>query len=149
MITPTFTSATSRHSLPILFTGQAQKEFIVNEALARLDLLAHPCVIDERADPPAAPTAGDCYLVSSNATGVWAGHGAALAGWDGTQWTIVPPSEGMLVREASQNLWLVFSGGWQRIAAPAEPDGGSVVDTEARAAITNILTALRDFGIFS
>lgn len=149
MTTPTFTSATPRHSLPILFSGQAQKEFIVNEALARLDLLAHPYVIEERPDPPANPAAGDCYLIASNATGGWAGNDAALAGWDGSQWTIVPPSQGMLIREASQALWLVYSGGWQSIAAPVLPEGGSMVDTEARATIANILTALRDFGIFS
>lgn len=147
--TASFSSRTARHSLPLLFAGQAQKEFVVNEALARLDLLTQPSVVDERADPPAGAIAGDCYLIAANATGEWTGKDGALAGWDGTQWTMVAPMEGMLIRDTSQSTWLVFSNGWQRLAAPAEPSGGSVVDVEARDALANLLAALKEFGLFS
>lgn len=147
--TANYTSTTARHSLPLLFAGQAQKEFVVNEALARLDLLTQPNVVDERADPPTSVVAGDCYLIAANATGEWAGHDGALAGWDGTQWTMVAPKQGMLIRDSSQATWLIFSDGWQRLAAPAEPSGGSVVDVEARDALANLLSALKEFGIFS
>lgn len=147
--TASFISTTARHSLPLLFVGQAQKEFVVNEALARLDLLAQPSVVEERADPPTNAIAGDCYLIAANATGDWMGHDGALTGWDGTQWTFVAPKQGMLIRDTSQSTWLVFSDGWQRMAAPAEPSGGSVVDVEARDALANLLAALKEFGIFS
>ncbi|NNC52475.1 MAG: DUF2793 domain-containing protein [Erythrobacter sp.] len=121
----------------------------MNEALARLDLLTQPSVADERADPPTSAIAGDCYLIAANATGEWTGKDGALAGWDGTQWTIAAPKDGMLIRDTSQSTWLIFSGAWQRLAAPAEPSGGSVVDVEARAVLANLLAALKDFGIFS
>lgn len=144
-----FTSATSRHALPLLFAGQAQKEFTVNEALARLDLLVHPAVEQERSDPPVSPQPGTSYLVASNATGLWQGQDASIAGWDGTQWTFVQPRSGVTVWDASQGQWRRFDGGWQLLTGPSEPLGGNVVDAEARAAIGDLITTLKNFGIFS
>ncbi len=36
-----FEGATPRFALPLLFAGQAQKEFFVNEALLRADMVLH------------------------------------------------------------------------------------------------------------
>ena len=143
------TSTTSRHALPLLFSGQSQKEFTVNEALARIDLIVHPAIEQELADPPTAPSTGDCYLVGANSTGDWAGHEASLAGWDGTQWTFVEARDGMTVRRLSDGTVMQYSGGWQDYSAPLEPDGGSTVDVEARTAISELITLLKAFGIFS
>ncbi|UOR16309.1 DUF2793 domain-containing protein [Qipengyuania aquimaris] len=143
------TSSTSRYGLPLLFSGQSQKEFTVNEALARLDLLTHPAVEQELADPPPNPSAGDCYIVGTSATGDWAGHDASLAGWDGTQWTFVEPRDGMAIRCLSDGSLRQYSGGWQGYSAPLDPHGGSTVDIEARTAIAELITLLKAFGIFS
>lgn len=143
------TSSTSRHALPLLFSGQSQKEFTVNEALARLDLLVHPAIEEELAVPPSAPSAGDCYIVGASATGEWAGHDASLAGWDGTQWTFVEARDGMTVRRLSDGTLLQYSEGWQSYSAPLDPDGGSTIDVEARTAISELITLLKAFGIFS
>ena len=143
------TSITSRYALPLLFSGQSQKEFTVNEALARLDLLVHPAIEQELADPPSAPSAGDCYIVGPAAIGEWAGREASLAGWDGTQWTFVQARDGMTVRRLSDGTLLQYSGGWQSYSAPIGPDGGSTVDVEARTAISELITLLKAFGIFS
>jgi hypothetical protein len=43
---------------------------------------------------------------------------------------------------------LLYNDGWQRPAAPAEPSGGSTVDTEARAAIASLIAALGEAGVF-
>ncbi len=150
MTDPTrLTSRTPRHGLPLLFAGQAQKEFTLNEAIARLDLLLHPAVSEERPDPPANPEAGSCYLVATNASGAFAGQEGSIAGWDGQQWTFLPAREGMVLRDVSTGQNLIFSVHRQRLTGPVNPTGGSVVDTEARSAIAEILSLLRQTGIFS
>ena len=96
-----------------------------------------------------APSAGDCYIVGASATGGWAGHDASLAGWDGIQWTFIEARDGMTVRRLSDGTLLQYSGGWQDYSAPLDPDGGSTVDVEARTAISELITLLKAFGIFS
>jgi len=142
-------SSTARHALPVLFPGQAQKEFTLNEALARIDLLLHPAVAEERGEPPADPEAGASYLVAFQAIGEFAGMDGRIAGWDGQQWTFAEPVEGMIVRDLSTGTLIRFSAGWQRPLAPAEPSGGATVDEEARAAISGIITTLKEFGVIS
>ncbi|MGB7407193.1 MAG: DUF2793 domain-containing protein, partial [Pontixanthobacter sp.] len=53
-ITPQTTAdASPNYGLPFLFAGQTQKEFYVNEAHARIDMLLHP-VVEGIADTPPA-----------------------------------------------------------------------------------------------
>ncbi len=144
-----FTSTTARHALPFLFAGQAQKEFFVNESLARIDLLLHPAVEGERADPPAVPVEGECWLVGESATGVWADRERAIAGWDGSAWLFAEPVADMVIRDRGAGGLRRYTGAWQAILRPADPAGGTAIDTEARAAIVAILAALEQFGIFS
>ena len=40
-----------------------------------------------------------------------------------------------------------FAGSWKQSVAPAEPSGGTTVDAAARAAINQIIVALRTAGI--
>lgn len=149
---PTLTSArTPAHDLPYLFPGQAQKEAFVNEALARLDALVQPVVIEERGAPPATPTPGDCYLVADPASGAWSGHERAVAVWAENQWLIGRPREGARLFDLASASFASFSAstGWQRIAAPPLAIGGATQDAEARAAIAALVAALRAAGIFS
>ena len=144
-----FTQTSSRHGLPYLFAGQAQKEFTFNEAIARIDFLLHPQVLDQRSSDPSSPSAGDCHLVIAPASGAFAGHEDSIAGWDGQQWTFLRPVEGMQLRDTSTNAALRFDNGWQSPAAIPEPSGGSTVDSEARSALAALFAALRGEGIIS
>ncbi|MBX7458900.1 DUF2793 domain-containing protein [Qipengyuania sp. 1NDH17] len=144
-----FTDTSARHGLPYLFAGQAQKEFTVNEALARIDALLHPVVTGRLTSEPAAPAAGDCYIVLAPATDEFAGHEDRMASWDGQQWTFLDPAEGMMVRDASTGTQLVYTAGWLEAPSFADPAGGTTVDVEARDAITALADALRNFGIIS
>ena len=142
-----FPSSSVRHALPLLFSGQSQKEFFVNEALVRIDSLLHPSIIDERADPPESPNDGDSYLIGNSATGEWAENDGKVAVWQGDQWIYVAPIEGMALKDVSTGQLLFSQGAWQRPPDVAPASGGATIDTEARAAIESLISALQDYGI--
>lgn len=90
-----FLSATPRFALPLLFSGQAQKEVIVNEALSLADILLHAAIDGELSVPPAAPAAGSTWLIGSLAQGEWAGRTGQLAGWSEGGWRYLAPRPGL------------------------------------------------------
>lgn len=143
-----FTTATPRFGLPLLFAGQAQKEFYVNEAHSLTDVLLHCACQGETAAPPAAPSEGDTWLVAPGASGDWTGHDGKVAAFQSGTWLFVPPNDGMNVFDRSTGQILLYKNGWQRPTAPQEPTGGSAVDPEARAAISALVASLRQAGIF-
>jgi hypothetical protein len=143
-----FTPATPRYALPLLFAGQAQKEFYINEAHALTDALLHAACEGEAADPPATPAEGKAWLVGNGATGEWTGEDGKLASRQSGNWLFTTPSEGMRLFDRSTGQMILYHGGWQRPAAPILPSGGTVADAEARTAIAELITALVDAGIF-
>lgn len=164
------TQSTARHGLPLIAPGQAQKEWSHNEALAALDLLAHPHAEAVGTNtPPGGPAEGQCWIVGPAPTGDWAGRAGALAGWTAGGWRFVAAREGMTVRTAGTAGFVRFAGGaWvagildgaalriggeqtvgPRRAAIADPAGGGTVDAEARGAVTAILAALRGHGLIA
>lgn len=144
-----FTSASPRFAIPLLFAGQAQKEVFVNEAHALIDALLHPAVEGETDDPPIDPAEGECWLVGAAPNGAWAGHGGKLACRQAGEWVLSTPRDGMRIFDRSTGQDIRYVDGWQRAATPAVPSGGTTVDTEARATITALLTALIDAGVLA
>lgn len=142
-----FPGATPRFGLPSLFSGQAQKEAFVNEAHALTDALLHCAVEGEATSPPAAPVEGTAWLIGTGATGEWLGKDGALACRQAGNWLYVDPQDGMQLRDRSTGQISFFLAGWNRAVVPTEPIGGSVVDGEARAAILDLIAALRTSGI--
>lgn len=145
----TFTSTSPRYQLPLLFTGQSQKEFFVNEAHALLDALLHPAVEGEADDPPASPAPGECWLVGAAPTGAWANHAGTLASFQAGTWLFAAPRSGLRVLDKAAAQEIRFDGGWQRAVTPASPTGGPTVDNEARTAIAELIEALVTAGILS
>lgn len=139
--------ATPRFALPLLYAGQAQKEVFVNEALLRADALIHATVLGRNATPPAAPSAGDAWLVAAGATGAWAGKTDCLALFQGGGWTFVTPRDGLRIHDAGAGQQCFFSGIWRKAEPIVEPIGGLVVDGEARAAIADLVSALKSLGV--
>ena len=161
---------TPRLGLPLLRPGQAQKETTHNEALAALDLLVQAGVESVGSDtPPTDPAPGRAWIVGAAPTGAWAGRAQAVAGWTDAGWRFATPVEGMVVWVASVGLTARFvDGSWRlgdvhasrvlvggvpvlgsRRAAIAGPEGGAVVDVEARARINMILAAMRGHGLIA
>jgi hypothetical protein len=161
-------SRTPRLSIPFLAAGQAQKEITHNEALQTLDVVVAPAVeTPPQANPPAAPVPGDCYLVASSPTGLWAGQQGKLAAFTAGGWRFIAPVEGMTVHvRASAQPATYRQGGWElgilrgsslmlggqqvvgsRGAAIPSPSGGSTIDSQARVTLGLVLGALRQHGL--
>jgi hypothetical protein len=160
-------STSPRLALPLLASGQAQKDVTHNEALLALDQLVQPLVQSRQlAAPPANPAPGQAWIVPAG--GSWLQPAASLVQWDGSGWAVLPPRAGLAVFVADEGVMLVADGngwlaGWpcaglrvagrQLLAAPlssvAPPSGGSVCDVEARAVRAGLLAALAAQGIIA
>lgn len=163
-------SNSPRLGLPFLAAGQAQKEFFHNEALLALDLLVAAAIEEPpRNGPPAQPAEGACYIVGPTPSGAWSGKADQIAGFAGGGWRFFPPVEGMNALIRSNGLVAAYrSSGWdvgtvhaQSLAiagvpvvgsqqpAIAAPSGGATIDSAARTAIADILSALRGHGLIA
>ncbi len=161
-------SATQRLALPFILPGQAQKELFHNEALQTIDAVLAGAVEEPPRDaPPASPASGACYIVGTGATGEWAQHAGSIAAYTPGGWRFIAPVDGMSLYVRSSHTSACFRGGTWELGvvrgssmviadkqvvgprAPAIPDpaGGTQVDSEARAAISAVLLALRSHGL--
>lgn len=144
-----FPSTTSNFSLPLLFTGQAQKEPFINEAMSVIDACLVGTVEGSFTAPPSDPQSNAAYRVVQGATGDWAGHDNQIALWIGGAWKYVSPTDGLWVFDQAARVQLRYQAGWEIAEEPAQPAGGNTIDNEARAAISGIIEALRTAGIFA
>jgi hypothetical protein len=161
---------TARLSAPLIEGGQIDKATTHNEALAIFDLAVCAAVDGFLANsPPASPSVGASYIVGASPIGSWAGQARALAGYTAGGWRFVAPVDGLVALVKASGQFAVYRGGsWElgelrgarlsvagdqvvgpRLAAVADPAGGSTVDTEARAAIAAILDRLRGHGLIA
>ncbi len=158
----------ARYALPLLQSGQAQKEVTHNTALAAVDALLHLAVVSRTLTaPPAAPVDPGCWIVAAGATGIWTGHAGDIAAFDAGGWSFISPRDGCLAFVIDEGVFAVRSegawradtwpvralsvGGRTMLAVPpsalAAPVGGAVVDTEVRAAVAALTAALRAMGL--
>lgn len=142
-----FPSLTPRFALPLLFAGQAQKEFTVNEALSLCDSLLHGAIEGEAAAPPATPGEGECWRVGAAPSGEWAGHAGDIACLQAGSWLFVTPRDGLRLLDRSRGQMIFYRDGWNAPDAPALPGGGATIDVEARTVINGIVAVLRQAGV--
>lgn len=159
---------TTRLALPLIAPGQAQKEVAHNEALARIDMIVQASALTIGDDaPPGTPMAGDCWIIGNSPTGAWAGYAGQVAGWTEGGWRFVAPRAGMQLWVESAQMFARYDGtGWNigeitasslsidgnvmlsaPVAAIGTPTGGTTVDTEARATLATIISALSHHGL--
>ena len=142
-------SRSVRHALPLLHPAQAQKEFTVNEALARLDMVAQASVIATAAAPPAEPAAGDSYIVSAGATDAFEGREDTIAAWQGDQWLFQAPMQGMRAYRQDIGATVLYRDRWEEPLSAPPLEGGEVVDAEARTMIAALREVLLTAGVIS
>ena len=143
-----FPSTTRNLTLPLLFSGQAQKEFFINHALSLIDAILAGVVVDTTDTPPTNPSEGSCFRVDGPANEDWAGHEGDIAIWLGSSWHFVAPYDGMNFFDQTATSLVHYNSGWSAALAPSEPVGGITVDAEARTAISELIEELRKIGIF-
>ncbi|MEE4201065.1 DUF2793 domain-containing protein [Erythrobacter sp.] len=148
MTTPiSFPSTTPAFALPLLFAGQAQKEFFLNQAFSVVDAYLSGSLEASLAQPPVAPAEGALYRVLPEASGDWAGQDDALAAYIAGDWVFSRPQDGMRMFDRQLGASITFDGGWKAATPPPVPTGGTTIDTEARASIAAIVSVLREAGI--
>ncbi|MFM5906093.1 MAG: DUF2793 domain-containing protein [Novosphingobium sp.] len=140
----------ARLGLPFLYSGQSQKEVFVNEALVRIDALLHCIVEGVQNAPPASATTGKVWLVGTAPTGDWADQANRLAVRQEQGWIFLEPSNGMRVLNGltGQDMRRI-DGAWISASAPAVPTTGTVADAELRQAFADLISSLREAGIFA
>lgn len=120
-------------------------------------------------DPPTSPTAGSCYIVGSQPTGEWLGKADHVAAFSVAGWRLIAPVAGMSLTVRPTGLIATYgTSGWEvgmvrasqllvgdrqvvgsQAAAIASPAGGTTIDSEARAVVGQILSALRSHGLIA
>ncbi len=142
---------TPRFALPHIMVAQAHKEITHNEALAKIDALLHLSVVGTAVAPPTLTPAdsGRCWIVgASSASGDWEGNENAIASWNGASWTMIDPVAGMRAWDQQAGAELRFlDGQWQHPATINDPQGGAVIDIEARLALVAMMNHLRSVGM--
>ncbi len=159
---------TARFAIPLLATGQAQKDVTHNEALTLTDVLLSPVVQSVApAAIPASPVPGQGWIVGPSPQGAWAGRADQIAFWTVGGWRFSAAPVGMAIWSVADSVTVRMTpSGWeigrldasilriggkqlvgQRLAAVADPIAGTTVDTEARASIAAILDRLRMHGL--
>jgi len=97
--------------LPYIAPAQAQKHVTVNEAFRRLDAVVQLSVLDkDLTTPPAAPNAGDRYIIAAGATDDWTGADAKIAAYQDGAWAIITPLAGWVCYVADEAKNYQFDG---------------------------------------
>lgn len=143
----TFASASPLLGLPMLFTGQAQKEVFVNEAHSLIDAIAHCAIEGSASTPPATPISGSNWLVGTGASGDWSGMDGKVACCQSGNWLFVTPFDGFRVFDRSRSQFAHYSGGWKTPTSVIAPTGGTTIDTQARTTLANLISALQTAGV--
>ena len=161
--------ASPRLDLPLIAAGQTQKDITHNEAVLAIERLVALVVVSRSlAAPPASPAPGSCYIVPAAGAAAWGYPAGTAMHWQGAAgWLAAAPRDGQTALAADEGVMLIHRGGWQAIwpvagltiggravlaaspTAVALPTGGTSVDTEARNAITAVITALRQLGLLA
>lgn len=105
-----------RLSLPFILPNQAQKHVTLNEALMSLDVLVQATVVSRSLGiEPAAPLAGDVYILPAGASGAgWAGKAnGTIAAYTDAGWRYFTPQEGWVAYSVEDGATVRYlSGSW-------------------------------------
>ncbi|MCZ7912201.1 DUF2793 domain-containing protein [Agrobacterium leguminum] len=114
------TEQTARLRLPYILPSQAQKHVTHNEALQRLDAIVQLVIKAIVTAPPDNAAEGDCFLLSADATGDWAGKGGRLAFRQDGAWLSIAPQPGWTAWFAAESRYRILrDSNWRDMPLPA------------------------------
>ena len=135
-------STTPRLALPYILTQQAQKEVTHAAGLNRLDALVQPVVQQIGLNtPPGAPVDGQCWVVGTSPTGVWAGQANRLVQRIGGAWVFYAPFVGLVVFDAATLAQWGWNGSTWALVAPRLLQASVTYDPPSLAAGDGVTTA--------
>lgn len=148
---PDDSTTSPRMALPLLVSGQAQKELTHNEALLLIDMALMPLVESVGLNaPPIMPEIGQCWIVGPVPTGAWSDAANHLAAWTAGGWRTLALPERAEVRErVGGRSWTRSLAGWMAPPVWTGISGGSTVDQEARAALESLAGMLAARGLLT
>lgn len=148
------TLETSRHKLPLLAVGQAQKEYTHNEALLLIDNLLNLSIIsiiDNLEVIDEAQNIDDesrAWLISEMPNGIWSQRANQIAILTVNGFRYIQPVVGMRIFNEQFGCFMIYKDmSWHIASTLATPTGGNVIDSQARDSIAAILDNLRQFGL--
>lgn len=121
----------------------------MNEALTCIDFLLSGAVEALASTPPVSPAPGQCWIVGMSPGGSWAGHSNEVAGWTEAGWRFLAPVAGMSLFDKATGTFRHYNGSWQLFSGPALPAGGTIIDSQARTVIGQLVAVLANAGIFT
>lgn len=142
-----FPATTPQLGLPLLFAGQSQKEFFINQSLAALDGLLQRSINGSLSTPPPSAEEGDCFRIAGPATDAWQGREGQLALRLGGDWHYVSPAQGSLIYDRAIGQYLHLGDEWHAASVPQAATGGIIIDAEARALLAQVIDALGKLGL--
>lgn len=137
-------------SLPFIMPSQAQKHVTHNAAIEALDVLVQLSISGEAAAPPAAPEAGERWIVAPAPTGGFAGHAGAIAVFREGAWVFVRPAPGWTAYDREKGRIVAFDGAdWVAVPPPAVLAGLESVGINATADDQNRLAVASPSSLFN
>lgn len=123
-------SATHRLKLPLIHSGQAQKEITHNEALNLLDVLINTVACDVSVNKPPAKTGlGELYIIGENPIAEFTNHPNEIAQKLESGWRFIAAHKWLIVTvdlDGSRytfngKIWLKLSESSPAVSAPIAP----------------------------
>ncbi len=105
------TTVTERNHLPYIMPSQAQKHVTYNATIQQLDITQNLSFLNRsQSAPPASPSSGDCYIVSTTPSGAFSNHAGAIAAYLDRHWQFFPTFSGMVGFDQMEQAPFIFDG---------------------------------------
>ena len=109
---------TSHLNIKLIYSHQAQKEILINEALIKIDSLLNSGVISMNiATPPDSPENGDKYIVGADPKGIWLNHQGQISYYYNNWYFIIPKTGSLTWVNDQKKIFFYDQGKWHKYQA--------------------------------